>query len=142
MTAFAQTTDVSATWRTLNAAQTAYASLLLDAAALWIRNKKPGIADGDPAARIVSIQVVRDALQRDVFGGSPSGTRTYGKKTESWTTARTATIAELAQTLVFGPYQLQLLGIFQPTGPRGQFGNARPAVDPIVIAGRSWEQRQ
>lgn len=135
MTAFATTTDVSGTWRALSAAETAYADLLLDAAAVWIRGRKPGIADDDAAARIVSIEVVRSALQKNKLEGLNTYTRTVGGRTESWTGARTATAEELARTLEFSQYHQQLLGIWKPTGPRYTMGNAYRPVDEIRLPG-------
>ncbi|MFI5542092.1 hypothetical protein ACIA5H_37625, partial [Nocardia sp. NPDC051900] len=100
-TPFATTDDVQSTWRTLNTEQTAYAELLLQAAAIWIYNRVPGIDPSSPAAKIVSIEVVRAALQRDVFDGAPSGKITRGNRSDEWTGARTATVEQLARTLVF-----------------------------------------
>ena len=135
MTAFATTADVAGTWRTLNAEQTAYAQLLLNAAELWIRGKVPGIDDNSVAAHIVSIEVVRAALQRDAFGGAPSGKQTRGGKTDEWTTARTATVEELARTLVFSDYHLQLLGLWQPSGPSYLMGDRYAMPDMIRLPG-------
>lgn len=136
MTAFATSTDVSSTWRTLTTEQAAYATLLLDAAALWIRGRVPGIAADSAAAKSVSIQVVRDALQRDVFGGATAGTHTVGNRSDSWITSRTASVEELSRTLVFSAYHLELLGLFPANrGPRGTFGDRRLGVDPIVVTG-------
>ncbi|WP_063039719.1 hypothetical protein [Nocardia pseudovaccinii] len=137
MAAFATYTDVQNTWRTLTTPQTAYCNLLLDAAALWIRNRKPNIADDDPAAKSVSIQVVRDALQRDLFGGTSAGTHTVGNRSDSWTLSRTATLEELARSLVFVDYHYELLGLAPAHGPRGAFGNRYPGPDPITLPGAS-----
>jgi hypothetical protein len=139
MAAFASNTDVSGTWRALSDAETAYADLLLDAAALWIRNRLPGILDSDPAARIVSIEVVRAALQKNKLEGLNTYTRTVGGRTESWTGARTATSEELARTLEFSEYHQQLLGIWKPkAGPRYTMGNAYCGVDPIRLPSTEW----
>ncbi|OXR46669.1 hypothetical protein B7C42_01644 [Nocardia cerradoensis] len=132
---FAQVTDVTSTWRTLSDAQIAYANLLLQAAALWIRNRLPNIESDSPAAKIVSIEVVRAALQRDQLDGVPSGKKTRGSRSDEWTNVRTATIQELAQTLVFSQYHYQLLGIRQPSGPRYGMGSGLRGPDPIRLRG-------
>ncbi|MEV6258077.1 hypothetical protein AB0L97_32965 [Nocardia sp. NPDC051911] len=135
-TPFATTSDVQSTWRTLNTTQTAYAELLLQAAALWICQRLPNIAPDSPAAKIVSIEVVRAALQRDQLDGVPSGKRTRGTRSDEWTGARTATIEELARTLVFSQYHHELLGLRQPSGPRYAMGNRYSTPDPIALPGR------
>ncbi|KZM70761.1 hypothetical protein [Nocardia terpenica] len=132
---FASVADVQSTWRALTPEQAAYAGLLLQAAAVWIYGKLPGIDPVSPAARIVSVEVVRDALQRDVFEGAPSGKITRGSRSDEWTTARTATVEELAHTLVFSEYHLNLLGLFQPTGPRYAMGSRTRGPDPIRLFG-------
>lgn len=139
---FAAISDVVPTWRTLTDEQTAYATLLLQAAALWIYNRVPNIAPDSPAAKIVSIEVVRAALQRDQLDGVPSGKRTRGSRSDEWTNVRTATVEELAQTLVFSQYHYALLGIRQPSGPQYAMGNRYGTPDPIiprgVFADESW----
>lgn len=137
---FASTDDVSGTWRTLNGEQTAYAQLLLEAAYVWITGKcaAAGIAVPTTAAKIVSIEVVRAALQRDCFNGAPSGRVTRGSRSDEWTTARTATVEELARTLIFSEYHLNLLGLFQPTGPTYAMGSRSMGPDPIILFGRDY----
>ncbi|MEU6582820.1 hypothetical protein [Nocardia sp. NPDC046763] len=136
-TTFASTDDVQNSWRTLNAQQLNFAGLLLQAAALWITGKCQAASIPVPAtaAHIVSIEVVRAALQRDMLDGVPSGKTTRGDRSDEWTNVRTATLEELARTLVFSEYHLQLLGLFQPTGPRYLMGNRYSTPDPIIIPG-------
>lgn len=138
-TPFATTTDVQNSWRTLNTQQTDYAGLLLQAAALWITGKLPAIDPGSVAAHIVSIEVVRAALQRDVLDGVPSGKTTRGSRSDEWTNVRTATLEELARTLVFSEYHLNLLGLFQPTGPRYVMGSQSAGPDPIRLPAVDFE---
>lgn len=136
-TPFAITDDVQGTWRTLTDTQIDYAELLLQAAALWITTKcqQAGIAPNALAAHIVSIEVVRAALQRDRLDGVPSGKTTRGDRSDEWTNVRTATIEELARTLIFSEYHLQLLGLFQPTAPRYAMGSVSRGPDPIRLPG-------
>lgn len=128
---FASVDDVAGVGDPLTGNDAAYASLLLQAAALLITGKKPGIAPDDPAAKIVSIQLVRDAMDKRRFKGAPSGRVTRGSRSDEWTTARTATIEELARTLILSEYHLNLLGLWQPTGPRYVMGSRDPGPDPI-----------
>ncbi|MFD6357940.1 hypothetical protein [Nocardia tengchongensis] len=124
-------------WRTLNAQQLDFAGLLLQAAALWITGKcqAANIPVSTAAAKIVSIEVVRAALQRDQLDGVPSGKTVRGDRSDEWTNVRTATIEELAQTLVFSEYHQQLLGLWQPTGPRYAMGNRYGTPDPVILPG-------
>lgn len=135
---FAEVTDVQSSWRTLTDVQTTYANLLLQAAAIWIYNRLPNIDPSSVAAKIVSIEVVRAALQRDQLDGVPSGKKTRGSRSDEWTNVRTATIEELAQTLVFSEYHYALLGIRQPSGPRYSMGSRYPGPDPIRLPGCGW----
>ncbi|GAB3211341.1 hypothetical protein [Nocardia tengchongensis] len=124
-------------WRTLNAQQLNFAGLLLQAAALWITGKcqAANIPVSTAAAKIVSIEVVRAALQRDKLDGVPSGKTTRGDRSDEWTNVRTATLEELARTLVFSEYHQQLLGLWQPTGPRYAMGNRYGTPDPVILPG-------
>lgn len=137
-TPFAEVTDVQSTWRTLTDVQTAYAGLLLQAAAVWIYNRLPNIDPASPAAKIVSIEVVRAALQRDQLDGVPSGKTTRGSRSDEWTNVRTATIEELAQTLVFSEYHYSLLGIRQATAASFRMGSQFPGPDPIILPFGGW----
>jgi hypothetical protein len=134
-TPFATTTDVQSSWRTLTTTQTNYAALLLQAAAWWITGKwaQSGVNPNPDVAKIVSIEVVRAALQRDVLDGVPSGKITRADRSDEWTNVRTATLEELARTLVFSQYHLELLGLWQPTGPRYVMGDQRWTPDPIRL---------
>lgn len=134
---FATHAQVEGTWSVLDAAQREYADLLLRAAAFWIRSKVASIADDNAAAQVVSIEVVRAALQRDLFGGAESGTQTRGGKTDTWSRARTATVAELADTLVFSDFHRQLLGLAPATGAVYRMGDRTPDPDPITVQ-RGW----
>lgn len=140
--AFASLADIEANWQPdrggpLLPQENAWAQSLLNQAGLWIRGRKAQagqtISDGDPAARIVSIDVVRAALRRDGFPGIHSGTHTVDGRSDSWSGPRTATTDDIARTLVFSDYQRQLLGLWGPTEPVGTFGNAHRAIDPPHI---------
>ncbi|MDG3012150.1 hypothetical protein G4X40_18570 [Rhodococcus sp. D2-41] len=130
MDPFATPDDVEATWRPLSAVERSWAGLLLTAAALWIRGRKPGIDAADPAAKIVSIGVVRSALERNQFEGRGSWSKTVGPRTESGAAADPTRLAEM---LDFTESHLQLLGLWKPTGPRAFFGDRSPGVDPIRL---------
>lgn len=71
-----------ALWRPMkDAAETSWAELLLVAASAWIRDRKPGIAPDDPAAKTVVTAVVKAALLPGDWQGYRSWTRTVDDAT-------------------------------------------------------------
>ncbi|MFC9769449.1 hypothetical protein [Rhodococcus jostii] len=105
MADFATPTEVEAVWRPLSAEETANAALLLTAAAQWIRDNTPDIADNDPAARFVSIDVVKSALLAGPFTGHASYSKTIGP----W--SKSGTLINPAGALQFTDVHKELLGI-------------------------------
>ncbi|MCK8674100.1 hypothetical protein M1M07_23685 [Rhodococcus sp. HM1] len=89
---------------------------LIAAASNWIRTRKPEIADDDPAARVVVIQVVRAAMATEKYAGHVSYTKTVGGVT------RSGTLANPGALLIFEPSHYQLLGISQAGAPSYFFG--------------------
>lgn len=89
---------------------------LIAAASNWIRDRKPDIADDDPAARIVVIHVVRTAMASDKYLGHVSYSKTVGGVT------RSGTLANPGALLTFEGSHYQLLGISQSGGPSYCFG--------------------
>ncbi|WP_040853809.1 hypothetical protein [Nocardia niigatensis] len=138
--AFATTTDVANNWCTFKStADQKWCQSLLDAAGMWITQRFASIGQTialtDPRGFIVSVDVVRAAMERAQYPGIHSGTHLVDGRSDSWSGPRTATTDDAARTLVFAPYHEQLLGLFKPTQPVGQFGNAMRPVDPIVLGG-------
>ena len=105
MAAFAEPTDVESVWRPLSTQELSNASMLLDAAAQWIRGRLPDIADDDPTAKLVSIQVTKAALIPGAFEGHSS----YSKGIGPWTKA--GALINPAAVLVFTDEHKELLGI-------------------------------
>lgn len=141
--AFAAVADIANNWQPITAAaDVAWCQSLIDAAGLWIRNRMAeagqSIATGDPRGFIVTVDVVRATLRRDPFDAVHSGTHLVDGRSDSWSGPRTASTDDAARKLVFSPWHEQLLGLFKPTRPVGQFGNALRPVDPIVIGGVAW----
>ncbi|MEU6580664.1 hypothetical protein [Nocardia sp. NPDC046763] len=141
--AFAAPSDVSNNWCTFKSqADQQWCQTLLDAAGLWITNRFAAIGQtiplSDPRGFIVSIDVVRAAMERAKYPGIHSGTHLVDGRSDSWSGPRTATTDDAGRTLVFTPYHEQLLGLFKPTQPVGQFGNVMRPVDPIILGGEDW----
>lgn len=116
---FASPDDVAAGWRTLTAAELTRAMGLLDAAATWIRSKRPGIAADDPQARFVSTEVVRAALATGRWEGHASYSETVGGVSRSGTLVP----AGAAGSVFFTDFHKELLGIPTAATPVGQFGD-------------------
>jgi hypothetical protein len=141
--AFATPVDVANNWCTFKtAADQQWCQSLLDEAGIWITGKFASlgqtIALSDPRGYIVSVDVVRAAMERAKYPGIHSGTHLVDGRSDTWSGPRTASTDDTARTLVFSPYHEQLLGLFAPTRPAGQFGNALRPVDPIIIGGVAW----
>lgn len=92
------------------------AEALIAAASNWIRQHKPGIADDDPAAHVVVMQVVRSAMATDKYAGHVSYSKTVGGVT------RSGTLANPGALLVFEDSHYQLLGLSRTGGPSYYFG--------------------
>lgn len=106
--------------RSLTAAESAQATPLLQVVSEWIRERKPGIDDYDvtivdPAAIVVSFEVVRDALLCGEFGPVTSYTKTMGPRTRSVTFDRDAVSRFITDR------HRQMLGLVAKAGPRGRF---------------------
>lgn len=76
--------------RSLTSAESAVANPMLEVVDRWIRDNKPGITDDDPAAKVVSFEVTRDALICGEFGPMTSFTKTMGPRTRAATIDRDA----------------------------------------------------
>lgn len=132
---FADPAAVAAGWRALSDTEKVRATELLAAAARWIRRKRDEagypIADGDPDARLVSVEVVRGALQRDEaaraaakYAGFSNVSRTVGPRSFSGTIANSGPAAE---ALVWTDWAYDTLGLDRggkaPRSARGYFGD-------------------
>jgi hypothetical protein len=100
---------------TLTSGEYELATPLLQVVSDWIRDKKPGIADDDPAAIVVSFEVVRDALLSGKFGPFTSFAKTMGPRSRSATIDR-----EALSKFVTGRHRL-MLGLGAKAAPRGNF---------------------
>ena len=116
MAAFATTTELAAGWRPLRPTETVWAGQLLDAASRWIRRQKPGIADDDPDAKLVTLSVVRSAL----VPGPNIGHTQYAKTAGSFQRSGTLTNPEAA--LRFSDWHRELLGLSTSAEPSWTFG--------------------
>lgn len=114
---FATSDEIEQNWRPLTTTEKSWATLLLGAAERWIRGKAPGIADGDPAAKIVSIAVVRNALQPGDHAGYSSFSKTLGPRSKS------GTLANPDAALTWLPWMKEQLGISAAAQPRATFGD-------------------
>lgn len=108
--AFVTVTELETAWRTLTAAQRAYAAQLLESAAGKIREeyraaKGVEIDPANPAARTVSIEMVRAAIETGAYVGHVSYTRTEGPRTKS------GTLINPGGLLVFTDWHREQLGL-------------------------------
>lgn len=115
MSDFITTDELAEVWRPLTEAEAKYAALLITAASTWIRAKKPGILDNDPAAKLVTIEVVKAALLPGVNAGFSSVSETVGGKTTAWT------LANASAALRFTDHHYLMLGITISAMPVGHF---------------------
>jgi hypothetical protein len=112
--------EVTRGWRTLTTEQQADAQLLIDAAVAWLRDpdRRPDIADDDPIAKRIVIEVVRSAMSAPAeFTNHTAYTDTMGP----WSTS--GTLATPAGTLMFSEAHERMLGISSDPLPRGDFGD-------------------
>ena len=71
--------------RALSSAESAQATPLLEVVSSWIREQKPDIIASDPAAKVVTFEVVRDALVYGKYGPLSSFQDTTGDRTKAGT---------------------------------------------------------
>ena len=82
MPPFVTVDELASLWRPMKGdAEKAWAELLLTAASEWIRERKPGIAPDNPAAKVVVTAVVKAALLPGDWAGYRSWTRTIDDAT-------------------------------------------------------------
>lgn len=115
MTDFLDVEAFVAMFRPLSAAEKLVATPLLTVVSDWIRDKKPAIADDDPAAKIVTFEVTRDALMYGEFGPVSSFTKTVGHRTKQ------AAIDRAAVEKFIGHRHYRMLGISVQAKARGHF---------------------
>jgi hypothetical protein len=119
--ALVEVSEVQRGWRTLDTGEQADAQLLIDAAVAWIRDptRCPDIADDNPIAKRVVIEVVRSAMSvPGEFHGHTSYTDTMGPWSQG------GTLATPAGTLLFTAAHAAMLGIpSHPVMPTGDFGD-------------------
>lgn len=117
---FANVEELKQNWRPLSEQEAVWATQLLDAAGRWITRKRPDIAPGDPDAKLVSIDVVRTALNTAEHAGRVSYSWTVGA------TSGSGTLANPGALLDFTDFHRELLGITtskSPTTALGSFGD-------------------
>src|SRR5262245_31152627 len=97
--------------------ETTLAAFLLQAAAVWIRNAiadagKPALADDDPMAKLVTFEVVRDAL---ALPGDLLGHISYQRMTDD--RSEGGTLAQAAGLLDFTEKHRRMLGLSATASP-------------------------
>lgn len=110
-TPFLTVTAFAAMWRPLSTAEQAAAELFLQAATNWIVERKPTISPTDPAAQVVCLQVVSEAINAQKHVGLKQFSRTTGQRMDS------GTLAEVGALLTFTAEQRELLGISGSPAP-------------------------
>jgi len=117
----------AALWRPLSTSETQVATLLLQAAAVWIVERKPTISQDDPMAKVVCLDVVREALTVGKYAGMKQFSRTVGQRMES------GTIADVTGLLDFTAHHRELLGIGGAPAPAiGLDAPCRAFADPAL----------
>jgi hypothetical protein len=91
------------------------AESLLQVVSDWIRDHKPGVADDDTAAQVVTFEVTRDALLYGEFGTLSSFSKTVGPRIKAGTFDRSA-----VEKFITDRHR-RMLGISVLAGPRGLF---------------------
>lgn len=102
-------------FRPLSAAEKLVAAPLLTVVSDWIRDKKPAIANDDPAAKVVTFEVTRDALTYGEFGPVSSFTKTVGHRTKQAAIDREAVEKFIARR------HYRMLGLALQAKARGHF---------------------
>jgi hypothetical protein len=108
--------------RPLTTTEEPFVLLLLKAAARWIRLRKPDIPADDSAAKLVSITVVKDAMDTGRYRRMIQYSRTIGERMES------GTVASPGDVLYFAPGMYELLGISQTAQPKYRFDDCGPVA--------------
>lgn len=114
-TPFITPEGIQSLWRPLSGAEQEYAEILIAAASGWIRDRKPGIREDDPAARIVCLEVVKAVLLPGQWQNFSSFSREIDDAVVS------ATLADPAGALTFTDWHYELLGINRNPLPVGHF---------------------
>jgi hypothetical protein len=111
---FLQVNEFTPMFRPLSAAEALVAELLLQVASNWIRDpqRRPYIADDDPAARLVVFEVVRDSLLYGKYRRFSTFTNTTGHRTEEGAWA-----ADALASLDFTDRHRVMLGISVRAAP-------------------------
>lgn len=115
MTPFISLSDFEDSFRVLKASETQVAEWLIQVASDWIREHKPGIADGSVAAKLVVVEVVSTALRYTKYGPLSSFTEQTSHSTLS------GTFTEAAKLLDFTDRHREMLGIPLNSPPQYQF---------------------
>lgn len=120
--AFVMVTDLANAWRALTTAERTYAAQLLDAAGQKIRDAYRGafgvdIDDDNPAAKTVSIDMVKTAIDTGKYIGHVQYGRLEGPR------QKTGTLKNPGGALVFTDYHRQQLGIPITAGPVYRFAD-------------------
>lgn len=106
-------------FRTLSDPESEVAGAYLEVVSDWIRDHKPGVADDDIAAQLVTFEVTREALLYGEFEPLGSFSKTVGPRSKSGTFDRTS-----VEKLVTDRHR-RMLGIALRAGPAYNF----PACD-------------
>ncbi|NKS97493.1 hypothetical protein GTA09_20230 [Rhodococcus hoagii] len=117
MAEFATADEVNRGRRPLSSDERVNVEAMIAAAGLWIREKRPDIADGDQAANFVVVQVVRTAMDTEKFRGLVSFTKATGG------VSRGGTLANPGELIVFSDFHRELLGISKSVMPQWHFGD-------------------
>ncbi|AMT72046.1 hypothetical protein [Mycobacteroides immunogenum] len=115
MAEFLDVEAFAAMYQPLTAAEKLVAAPLLTVVSDWIRDKKPNIADDDPAAKIVTFEVTREALIYGEFGPVSSFTKTVAHRTKQAAIDREAVEKFIARR------HYRMLGIAVQAKARGHF---------------------
>lgn len=123
ITPFLSVTDFSGMFprQPMTDQETLLAGLLLEAAARWIRDAiaeagKDPLAIDDPMARLVSFEVVRDAL---AVPGDLAGHISYQRMSDN--RSEGGTLAEAGALLDFTPHHRRMLGLTESALPQSNF---------------------
>lgn len=114
ITPFLDVPTFAGMFRPLSAAETSLATLLLNAAAVWIRDpsRRPGLDSSDPMAQLVTFDVVRQALAVPAqFAGYKSYEQMSDDRSEG------GTFAGAADMLQFTEWHRELLGLSGAAAP-------------------------
>lgn len=116
VTPFLDVTTFESMFRPLNTQERALAGLLLQAAAVYIRDpsRSPGLDSDDPMAQLVTFQVVREAM---AVPAALYGHLQY--ETGSDDRIESGTLAAAVDILYFTDWHRELLGLSGSAGPAG-----------------------